>query len=326
MHTPPILPRKNPQHAATGQISDLQFLNEIPDEPSAEAWFMVAWGQKGDFPNCSRCERGDQADFTSPASTMPYWCKRCGKPFSMKLETLMGRSPLGLKKWAHILHVWTGGDGPSSADELERRCGLADATGDGVSARLLRAAREEVTPLDQDCVLWWFRLGNRPRSRAYVVTLKGCDNRRTVIGKLSKPPGRDGKSLQDFLVRNLQGGSNLFLDNPNLARHSSQMSPRSLSEVGDPSLSSTGLRELQERVEAIINDVYRGVQAKNLDQYLAGIQWWENYGHLSHRERSRKLALQLRYKPVPRLKGSNKQSKKRQSEPSVYQWADQQQG
>lgn len=323
----PEKPRKNPQHAATGQISDLQFLSEIPDEPSAEAWFMVAWGQAGDFPHCPRCEKsGKEIRFDARKSKRLFWCKGCRKPFSMKLDTLMCGSRLGLQKWAHLLHVWTGGDGPSSADELERRSGLGVQTGDDVNKRLLCAAKEEVARLDEDCVLWWFQLGKAPSSQAHVVVLKGCVTRRTVLDILPAPPGRDRQSFRNFVDRNLQDGHCLFLDKPNLASDLRKVTPRSLSEMGDPSLSRTSLEALQERVKAIVNDVYHGVRTKNLDRYLAGIQWWENYGQLSHRERARKLAQQMRHKTVPRLKGSNKRSRRRQNERQVYQWKEQERG
>ena len=299
MHTQ-ILPRKNPQHGIPGQISDLQFLGEIPDDPSAEAWFMTAWGQEGDFPHCPRCERGDGVDFASCKSTMPYRCKHCRKPFSMKIDTLMEGSPLGLKKWAHILHAWTGGNGPSSADELERRSGLAKGIGDAVNTRLLLAATEDVVQLDEDCVLWRFPLGKGKRARAYVVILKGCVTQRTVIGKLSISQGHNRATFQEFIHRNLCHGHCLFMENPNLARDLRKVTPRSLSEMGDASLSRNSLLELQDGVETIINDVYYGVRFKNLDQYLAGIQWWQNYGRLSHRERARQLAQGLRYKTVRR--------------------------
>ena len=80
---------------------------------------------------------------------MPYSCKQCKKVFSLKTDSLMYRSPLGLKQWVHLIHVWTGGEGPSATDEMERRSGRADGTGDDVNARLLTAATEDVAQLER---------------------------------------------------------------------------------------------------------------------------------------------------------------------------------
>ena len=304
--------RENPPFSFTGPFSDLDFQGEVPCDARASAWFIAAWDQEGPLPDCPRCGWAGGVDFSVDTCTMPYWCEHCGKPFSEKLRTLMSGSPLGLKKWAHFIQVWTGGDGPSSADELERRAGLAEGTGDGVNARLLCAATEDVVQLDEDCVLWRFPLGKSRRSRAHVVILKGCDTHRTVIGKLSESAGRDRESFRETIHRNLRGGHRLFLENPGLAEGLDGVTPRALAEIGDPSLSQLGLRRLQDRVETVIRDVYCGVSTANLDSYLAGIQWWENYGRLSHRERARVLAQGLRNKAVPRLKRSKKPAKTRQ--------------
>ena len=297
-------------YSFTGPISDLQFQREIQYDASADAWFTAAWRQKGPLPDCPRCGRGDRVDPAAASSTMPYRCKHCKKSFSIKSDSLMRRSPLGLKKWAHLVHVWTGGDGPSSADELERRSGLAQRTGDDVNARLLAAATEDVAQLDEDCVFWWFLLGRSGRIRAYAFILKGCVTGRTVIEQRSKPPGRDASSFRRFLHANLRSDHCLFLENPNLAGVQGAATPRDLNEIGDAALSQSGLQELEQRVKNVIRAVCYGVSMENLDMYLAGIQWWENYGHLSHRERARILAEGLRYKRAPRLQGAKKRRRK----------------
>ena len=304
-------PGGNSPYSFTGPISDLQFQREIPDDASAAAWFIAAWGQRGPLPDCPRgCRRGRVATPTASASKK-YRCKQCKKWFSIKTDSLMFRSHLGLKKWAHLVHVWSGGDGPSSADELERRSGLSDGTGDDASARLLTAATEVVTPLDEDCVFWWFIVGRQKETRVYAFILKGCVTGRTVIEKLPTPPGRDARSFGAFLSRNMRPNHSLFLENPNLVGVRVAATPRGLGEIGDPKLSQSGLQKLQRRVDAVIKDVYHGVSMANLDLYLAGIQWWENNRDLSHRERARLLAQGLRYpQRVPLLNGARKRRRK----------------
>ena len=46
-----------------------------------------------------------------------------------------------------------------------------------------------------------------------------------------------------------------------------------------------------------------------VDEYLAGIQWWENYGYQSHRERMKALASGMRYKTPPESRSTRKRNR-----------------
>ena len=297
-----------------GSFSGLQFQREIPDEASAEAWFRAAWGQNGILPPCPRCGwDNNSVAFTSTKAVMPYWCRHCKKPFSIKIKTVMSYSPLRLRTWLQALLIWTEGDSPSSSDELERRMGLGDGTGSDVNWCILRAATENPEHLDEDCVLWWFRLGGRRKRNSgkphvYVAILKGCNSGHTRMGSLPHPPGRDSDSLARFIYDHMSQGNRLFLDNPNLASKT-RVLPHDIGEIGDESLSRPHFLQLQDKVESIFRDVYNGVSAENVDAYLAGIQWWENYGHRSHRERMKALAAGMRYKTPPESRSTRKRKR-----------------
>ena len=45
-----------------------------------------------------------------------------------------------------------------------------------------------------------------------------------------------------------------------------------------------------------------------VDEYLAGIQWWENYGYQSHRERMKALASGMRYKTPPESRSTRNET------------------
>ena len=205
---------------------DLRFQQDIPDELAAAAWFGKAWfgkdfDQDKKLPPCPRCVRGSRVSPNGQRSSMPYRCQRCRKDFSFKTETVMHRSRLSLRQWLHALLIWTGGDGPATADELERRMGLSQGTGDDVNRAILMATTEDTDDprlephptLAEDCGLWWFRLGNPDqddsREPAWVVILQGYTTKRVIVGRVAESPGRSRDAARRFAFRQMlqSGGS-----------------------------------------------------------------------------------------------------------------------
>ena len=228
----------------------------------------------------------------------------------------MHRSRLSLRQWLHALLIWTGGDGPATADELERRMGLSQGTGDDVNRAILMATTEDTDEprlephptLAEDCGLWWFRLGNPDqddsREPAWVVILQGYTTKRVIVGRVAESPGRSRDAARRFAFRQMlqNGGYRVFWKVSGAAgtRHGSIHV-----DMEDEAWQSHFGR-MEDQVQAIFRDVYRGVSDDHLDEYLAGVQWWLNYGHLGHGERMRKLAAGMRYKKRPTTRTTRK--------------------
>lgn len=301
---------------AGDSFPDLRFQQEIPDARAAEAWFKKAWGHKGQLPTCPRCGWYSRVLPNGKSSTMPYRCRNCGKPFSLKIGTVMFRSHLSLRQWLHALLIWTGGDGPATADELERRMGSGDGTGDDVNRAILKAATEDpddpgLEPhptLAEDCGLWWFRLGHPYRDGSgkpvHLVILEGSETKRVIVGRVEQSPGRSREEARRFAFRQMlqSGGYRVFWG---VSGAGGTRDGSIHVDMEDESWQSH-FQQIEAQVQAIFRDVYRDVSDDHLGEYLAGVQWWLNYGHLGHGERMRKLAAGMRYKDRPTTRSTRK--------------------
>ena len=73
-----------------------ELLARFPDDATAEEWF-VAWR----WPNgitCPHCDSDNVAKVTS-RKPMPFRCRKCRQHFSVKSQTVMQSSKLGVQTW-----------------------------------------------------------------------------------------------------------------------------------------------------------------------------------------------------------------------------------
>ena len=74
-----------------------QFRDEFaPDEAASEAWLIARR-----WPDGVRCAHCDSAHIAARANwrPQPYWCHDCHRYFSVKLCSVMHRSPLSCRIW-----------------------------------------------------------------------------------------------------------------------------------------------------------------------------------------------------------------------------------
>ena len=62
----------------------------------------------------------------------------------------------------------------------------------------------------------------------------------------------------------------------------------------------------------VFDRVHNGFGVEYAEQYLVGLQWWENHRHLSHREKMIELARGLRWKKPTPSKSKRKWTKQAQ--------------
>ena len=291
-------------------LTDRQFWAETPDETAAARWFIDAFWPDGPGVRCPRCAWNERArPSLATDEERQYWCPRCRRSFSIKVETVMFRSHLTLQQWKQALFIWTGGPLPVSSKELGRRLGVSSGIDHDVTLRILASAREEFPPLREPAELVWFQLGGKPKNRhsekrtaeaeanrkprIHVIAMVGRHSGRTVIGKIDRP---NKTSIHGFVRKHLAPGMDLYLSKHRLNQGIPQVEPHYL--TGNDS--SYLLLYLRGRIINVFDRVHNGFTAKYAEEYLKGIQWRENHRHLSHREKMIHLARGMRWKtPTP---------------------------
>lgn len=80
----------------------LDAAKKFGDRDKAEKWFeSIRWP---DGPVCPRCGYTNILERKGRRPT-PYHCRDCGKAFSVRTDTLMHGTSLGLEKWAMAFYL-----------------------------------------------------------------------------------------------------------------------------------------------------------------------------------------------------------------------------
>ncbi len=102
-------------------ISTYEFLERIPDEASAAAFFESARWPGGVY--CPRCTSTNVYEVKT-RKPMSHYCRPCHSYFSVRTNTAMADTNLPLRKWARAIHlVHTSRKGISS-HQLSRELGI----------------------------------------------------------------------------------------------------------------------------------------------------------------------------------------------------------
>ena len=81
-------------------ITLIQLFQMFPDHATAAASFeQHPWGQAGKPTHCPICGSTDRIRKVALRKPLPYGCASC-RHFSVRVGTVMHRSPIPLRKWA----------------------------------------------------------------------------------------------------------------------------------------------------------------------------------------------------------------------------------
>ena len=108
----------------------------FPDDAAAEAWFVSARWPDG--VRCPRCGSGDVQERPT-RKPQPYRCRACRRDFSVKTDTLMHSSPLGLQTWAMAIYLCTTNLKGVSSMKLHRDLGIAQSSAWHLAHRIREA-------------------------------------------------------------------------------------------------------------------------------------------------------------------------------------------
>ena len=113
-----------------------ELLRLLPDDAAAERWFVeTRWP---DGVRCPRCD-SDDVQHRRTRKPQPYRCRACRRDFSVKTDTLMHASPLGLQTWALAVYLSVTGLKGTSSLKLHRDLGIAQTNAWHLAHRIREA-------------------------------------------------------------------------------------------------------------------------------------------------------------------------------------------
>ena len=118
-----------PEHVEQGAgratrkgLSLVRITKMFPTDEAAEAWFVeTRWP---DGVQCPHCE-SDNVGTVKSRKPMPYRCRSCRRHFSVRTNSLMQNSRLGLQVWAIAVYLMSTGIKGTAAMKLHHDLGIA---------------------------------------------------------------------------------------------------------------------------------------------------------------------------------------------------------
>ena len=121
-------------------ISLPELFRMFPDDATAERWFEEQrWGQAGKPSSCPMCGCADNLSKVPSGKPLPYWCGDCRRNFSVRTESIMHRSHIGLQKWVIGIFLWSTSLKGVSSMKLHRDLNITQKSAYFMAQRLREA-------------------------------------------------------------------------------------------------------------------------------------------------------------------------------------------
>ena len=214
---------KGPGRAERDGITLMQLTAMFPDEAAATDWFESLIWHDGRF--CPRCKSTDTRE-AAATSGLPYYCKGCHKPFSVRIGTILERSHAPLRKWAFAIYLEMTSLKGIAAMKLRREIGVSYKTAWFILHRIREAwANEQAVlfagPVEVDETYMGGKRKNMAHSKRQNLTGRGAVGKIAVVGIKDRDTNgilapvidaTDAETLQGFVHGNADPDAIVYTD------------------------------------------------------------------------------------------------------------------
>ena len=261
----------------------------FPDDAAAEQWFVQARWPDG--VRCPRCG-SDNVQERPTRKPQPYRCRACRRDFSVKTDTLMHSSPLGLQTWAMAIYLCTTNLKGVSSMKLHRDLGIAQSSAWHLAHRIREAwddggAGSFSGPAEADETYVGGRVRNmsnaRRRARREAGLAQGTQDKAAVAGVRDRATGRvtarrvsrkDASALRDFVREHVAPGATLYTDEARsyrglMGEYVHEAVNHSAKEFVRGMASTNGLESFWSMLKRAYEGTFHKFSEKHLDRYVA---------------------------------------------------------
>jgi len=207
-------------------ITLIQLFEMFPDDATAEAWFEEhRWGQAGKPTHCPICGSTDRIRKIASRKPLPCGCGSCRCHFSVRVGTVMHRSPISLRKWAIAIYLRATSLKGVSSMKLHHDLGITQKSAYLLAQRPRQACSDMPFdmegPVEADETYLGGKRKNMSLGKRQQTTGAGTVGKTVVAGIKDRQtkqcaarvlPTTDANSLQRFVRDHVLPGATLYTD------------------------------------------------------------------------------------------------------------------
>ena len=278
--------RKAPGRAHRRGISLVEIMRRLPDDATAEAWFVERrWPDGIACPYCGSVNVQSGCKHKS----MPYRCREykvCGKRFSAKTGTVMEGSKLGFQDWMVATFLLSTNLKSVSSMKLHRDLRINQRSAWFLAHRLrvALAAKGDVFAGPVEADETYIGGSRKNMSNAKRKDLEGTG--RGAVGKVAVVGARDRKTkqvaatvvestdkptLQGFVVEHTEEGATVYSDDASAYENlpfDHETVKHSLAEYVRGDVHTNGIESLWATMKRAHKGTFHKISPKHLDRYV----------------------------------------------------------
>ena len=274
-----------------------QLFDRFPDDAAAERWFVRERWPKG--VRCSSCE-SDDIQARPTRRPQPYRCRRCRRDFSVKTDTVMHGSNLGLRIWAIAIHLLTSRPKGVSSRQLHRDLGISYKAAWHLSHRIREAYGTDPElcqgPAEVDETYGGGLEQNKHADRKLRAG-RGTVGKTPMAGLRDRPsnsvpvavvPDNRQATRQAFVRGRLSPGARLYTDEAaaykGLAEYRHASIRHGAGEYGRGPVHTNGIESFRALFKRGFRGTYHSMSPKHLHRYAREFEGRHNHRADSDRE------------------------------------------